>query len=191
VLVPRYPGVLSAMGMLTAPEALEVTQGLVLRLDSAGAEPLARARMAMESELRQLADTGGRIEWRADTRYAGQAHELIVEISAPTVDAISDAFHSEHDRRFGFAAPAAAVELVTLRARAVTAAPPLPSSAPQKSGSELQDGAAFVVRDNLGPGDRVRGPVAIVQTDATTYIPEGWAGLTGRNGHLVLERDNG
>ena len=191
VLVPRFPGVLSAMGMLTAPDAVELTRGLVLRLDAGAGSALAAARSEMTASLGASSKAGGRIEWRADARYVGQAHEIIVEVQEPTVAAVRDAFHQEHERRFGFAAPDNDVELVTLRSRAVIAAPPFPRVPPGAGRPSKLNGREFVVRDELAEGDRVAGPRSIVQPDATTYVAEGWTAACGPDGHLVLGRSDG
>ena len=53
----------------------------------------------------------------ADLRYAGQSFELLIPFGDP--DDLADAFHAEHERRYGHADPDRAVELVTLRAAAV------------------------------------------------------------------------
>ncbi len=53
----------------------------------------------------------------ADLRYAGQSFELLIPFDDPKD--LADAFHAEHERRYGHADPDRAVELVTLRAAAV------------------------------------------------------------------------
>jgi N-methylhydantoinase A len=192
VLVPRYPGVLSAMGMVTAPEVWEVARGLVLVLDQTATAVLSAAAEEMRAEVVRLAgrEAGVAVTWLADARYAGQAHELIVGVDEPEVEAIARAFHAEHDRRFGFAAPQATVELVTLRVRASAASGVLlPGANPETGpGKGPPGGPAWLSRDTIAAGDRVRGPLSIVQPDATTYVADGWVANCGPHGHLLLER---
>jgi N-methylhydantoinase A len=210
VLVPRYPGVLSALGMVTAAEALERSQGLLLPLDDGAAEPLATAAIALEAETHDAADTAGTgrsaIEWIADARYRGQAHELRVAIDAPRLDAIIPAFHDAHRERFGYHLPEGTVELVTLRARIAAEVPPFPlTPQPVIPGDAQPDSTVEVVfgesdvpvqaacfeRTSLGAGARVTGPAIITQDDATTVVPPGWRGEVDTWLNLLLERTDG
>ena len=132
VLVPRHAGVLSAIGIATAPEVIERGRGLLLTLGADADEPV-RATAA-ELEERAVADlqaAGGTLRelaWAADARYRGQAHELRVACDRPAPNAIAEAFHAAHEREYGFATRERAVELVALRCRAQGAGLPLPDT---------------------------------------------------------------
>jgi N-methylhydantoinase A len=195
VLVPRYPGVLSAMGMLTAPEVWESTRGLVLTLDETATQALRATTAAMRENVLRLAgrEDGVAITWLADVRYAGQAHELIVVVAEPAPAAIAGAFHAEHERRFGFSASERPVELVTLRARAsADSGVRLPAVAPATThGQPPGAGPGWVTRESIAAGDSVRGPLSIVQPDATTFVAAGWMATCTEHGHLLLERADG
>ena len=88
------------------------------------AQPAAPARRAggarAVAELAAARD-GEEVRGAADLRYAGQSFELLVPFEDP--DELADAFHAEHERRYGHADRERAVELVTLRAAAVRPAP--------------------------------------------------------------------
>jgi N-methylhydantoinase A len=203
VLVPRYPGVLSALGMLAAPEAVEVQRGMVCAVDEAAAPAIANLAAALEREARQrLARFAGEpaaLRWYADARYVGQAHELRVAVAAPAPAAIAEAFHAAHLERFGFHAPDRPVELVALRVRAEVPVPeiifprshvasPLAEGTPAMVWTDGGFEAATVLhREALGVGATVEGPMVIVQDDCTTYVPPGWRGRTDVFGNLLLE----
>ncbi len=125
-----------------------------------------------------------------DLRYHGQGYELNLPFTA---DLLKD-FQREHQRRYGYAHASRAVELVTLRLRAVvkspkleakmkrvgTAAPGRPSRAKLGSLSSpeapvLFDGkklnAAIYTRESLQPGKKYSGPAIITEYSATTVIP--------------------
>jgi N-methylhydantoinase A len=196
VLVPRVPGVLSAFGMLTAPEALERSIAVLSVLDEStgGAIPGADA---LEAEALHAFKAGGfeaaQISWSTDVRYKGQAHELRIDIASPTAPEVIRTFHSSHEQRYGYAAPDRAVELVTLRVRVEAEAPSIPLSIQHRSDSETggepeRSAAGEVIpRTSLGSGKTIDGPCVVVQDDATTFVPGGWQGREDEHGNLLLE----
>jgi N-methylhydantoinase A len=153
-----------------------------------------------------------RLERSADLRYTGQSFEINVPappgIADP--DSLAAEFHARHERRYGHAHPAAPVEVVTLRVRAIGPTPPLnfeplpatesPDPAPARlavrpawfeTGGKLKAVPTAVFdREALRAGHAVAGPAIVVQLDATTVIPPGWAGEVGKEGHLALRQAN-
>jgi len=199
VLVPRHAGVLSAVGIATAPEVIERGQGLLLTLGEEATEPVAATAAALEEQAAtDLQAAGGALTaltWAADVRYRGQAHELRVAFEQPTPAAIAEAFHAAHEREYGFATPTRAVELVALRCRAEGSGRPLPETAAavvsDEGGPEpitLAGGvrATCVARASLGVGATLDGPAVITQPDATTFIPNGWTAAVDEAGNLVV-----
>ena len=199
VLVPRHAGVLSAVGIATAPEVIERGQGLLLTLGEDAAEPVATTAAALEeqasADLRAAGGALAALTWAADVRYRGQAHELRVAFEHPTPAAIGEAFHAAHEREYGFATPERAVELVALRCRAEGDARPLPETvaeavpdAGEPEPVTLAGGvrATCVTRAALAEGATLDGPAVVTQPDATTYIPDGWTTTVDRAGNLVV-----
>ena len=194
VLVPRFPGVLSALGMLTAPEAAEQTQSLVLTLSANASSTLRDSATILERAARDELEAAGvaarHILWSGDARYLGQAHELRVAVDSPGLDAFSTAFHASHEKRFGYSTPDGPVELVTLRARAEADRPDVVLPEVQAGPSRMfaPTGEMLVVdRGNLAAGDRVAGEATIFQPDATTYLPPGWVATVDGFGNLLAE----
>ncbi|NOK64434.1 MAG: hypothetical protein GFH27_549445n26 [Chloroflexi bacterium AL-W] len=144
VLVPRYPGVLSALGMLTADVTRDASQALLTPLDQLD---LALTHKHMESlakeGLQALATDGEptkhcHIEFTLDLRYVGQSYEIttpLVDWEASTTQRspltaadlrqATTQFHTLHERRYGHAMPEHPVEVVLLRMRAISVRPPL------------------------------------------------------------------
>jgi N-methylhydantoinase A len=191
VLIPRHPGVLSALGMVGAPESVERSQGLVLRLEEESAERIETAATEIERQARTALRAAGHEvatrQWVADARYEGQSHELRVNVPSLDPEAIGHAFHGAHDREYGYSTASRAVVLVTLRCRVEAQSGPYgPAEAARSSSQRVLDGEA-IEREALGPGDRIVGPVVITQEDATTYVAEGWQGEVDRRLNLILE----
>jgi N-methylhydantoinase A/oxoprolinase/acetone carboxylase beta subunit len=105
---------------------------------------------------------GATVEVSVDCRYEGQSHELTVESV--------DAFEEEHRRRNGYTRPGAPVEVVALRARAVTAAPLDLTSLPAP------------------PRAPIVGPSVVSEPDCTVWVPDGWRAEVGEVGAWILQR---
>ena len=205
--MPRVPGVLSAIGLLTAPLAVDLARTRMRDLTGAqapeGEEIDAGWRELEEEANRALAAQGSQVERSrrtADCRYRGQGFEL--EIPAPTSDpaSIADAFHAAHRERYGYEQRERVVELITLRVRAE--GPPSPFAMPAVPEGRGADGARAGERDvlvegrtvtcpvyrreRLGAGDVLSGPAVVAGPDSTCLVLDGQRGSVDGFGTLVL-----
>jgi N-methylhydantoinase A/oxoprolinase/acetone carboxylase beta subunit len=160
VLVPARAGVLSAVGMLTAPVQRDLVQSWPTPGDLEGLNP---ARDALAARALALVQGATEVTTSLDCRYAGQSHELSV--------AALDDFAGEHARRNGYAIPGGAVEVVAIRATAT--APPTVTSLPEPR----------------RPRAAVTGPVAVSEPDCTIWVADGWSASPGAAGALVMRCD--
>jgi N-methylhydantoinase A/oxoprolinase/acetone carboxylase beta subunit len=205
VLIPRYAGVLSALGMLTA-DAVRDYSASVRRPSAAMSKtaigralrPLvARARRDLVREgfgpARQTFDR------LIDVRYVGQAYELSVPFSARFVDD----FHRLHERRYGYGDRTRPTEIVAVRVRAIgeTEKPDLPTRrtrrrvpSPSRVGRGRFDGrghrTAFYRWDLLQPGDHARGPAVITGAEATAIVPPRFRFEIDGHGNVRLSRES-
>jgi N-methylhydantoinase A/oxoprolinase/acetone carboxylase beta subunit len=167
VIVPARAGVLSAVGLLTAPRRRDVVRSWPTPHDHAGL-PGALALLAKEAAgLVGPIDGDGAattVETAVDCRYRGQSHELTV----PTVGE----FHDEHRRRNGYARPDDQVEVVALRA--VATRPP----------SVAADDIPAVRRLD----GELAGPAVVAEPDCTIWVAAGWTARAGAGGALVMRR---
>ncbi|MCX6024188.1 MAG: hydantoinase/oxoprolinase family protein, partial [Chloroflexi bacterium] len=211
VLVPRYPGVLSALGMLTADLVKDYARTVMLRL-AAGGDPAAAQTIAQgfaDLEERGRADLAAeglqneriRLDRLLDVRYRGQSYEITVPLDGLNVPAAIAAFHQRHQERFGHSHPEQPVELVSLRLKAVglTDKPvftPEPPGDADPASALLEERTVWFGgpvrtqvydRERLRPGHRIAGPALIEQLDASTVVPPGWAGTVDGYGNLLLE----
>jgi len=215
-LVPPDPGVLSAWGMLVAPVTRERSRTVLLSVaggggdaaDSVGVESegdpqrsIARTFDELEGEARGTLEREGyreeeiSVERWVEARYRGQSFELRVP-----GDGWLEAFHRKHRERYGYERRERAVEAVTLRAVASAPGPEiepgrlsrgssgsLPDTTPVRyRGARLE--AAVGPRDALGAGDRLEGPLLLLEYSATTWVPPQWAVSVDDHGILHLTR---
>ena len=210
VLVPRHPGVLSALGMALAPVTRDALAPLLRPVDDDGffaqlrpaiARLTEEARSALRDDGYPL--RGAVAEATLSLRYAGQSFELPLTLpagrAAPrTAAALREVFHEAHGRRYGHADRARAVEAVSLRLRVALPPPPI-SLTPSFAEGPARLGSASVWfdrprrttlyrRDALRPGDRLTGPAIITQVDATTVLPHGWRGEVDAAANLLFDQ---
>ena len=206
VLAPKFPGALSALGILLSDVVKDDSRTLLLPADSAVRARLEHEFRRLEAQARADLRREGfsparqRLERRLDLRYRGQAYELTLPYGRDFVRA----FHRAHARRYGYADPARPLEVVSVRLRAVgvTEKPVLRrarsvgsrslGTAWLKRAPVFFDGRRvvtdFYVREQLRSGNELRGPAVIAEYSATTVLPPGWRARVDSYENLVLER---
>jgi N-methylhydantoinase A len=195
-LIPRTPGVLSALGLALADFTVDRSRTLMWSLGETSADALAAAVAPLLADARAavaaegFGDAAIRLAWALDLRYRGQSFELTVPAESHDPAEAARRFHAAHEQRYGYARPDAAVELVNVRVTATGVRPkptfPQPAPAPSPDSRPAQIGetplaaggdwqtAAVYERALLLPGHEFAGPALVVQEDATTVIPPGW-----------------
>ncbi|HTB70879.1 MAG TPA: hydantoinase/oxoprolinase family protein [Solirubrobacteraceae bacterium] len=184
VLCPRASGVLCALGLAAAAPRRDVSRTVLLRAPELTAERVRDVRDELIARADgALAGERARLRVVYELRYVGQSFELAVERSDP-VDprALTDAFATAHEQRYGYSDDDADVELVTVRVSVWGAAPEL---APR--GGDDDDGDGDRASGGLAPGARLAGPTVRALPEATLYVPDGWSGVVDEHGTILLE----
>ena len=213
VIVPLYPGVYSAMGLVMSDvkhdyvrsrlTALARTSEAAVNELLAGLVAEARAELAAE----QFVPADAAIECALDLRYAGQGYEVTLACPFPLSDGglaiLRRGFDEEHRQAFGHAAPTEPVEIVSYRVRGIGRVPPveLPRYKPQGIAVEtamrarrraIFDGVALdcpvYQRDKLDVSVTIAGPAIIDQLDCTTVLPPGHVALVDDYRNLIIKR---
>ena len=207
VLLPIFPGALSALGILRADVVREFSRTVLLATRDPRRTPAELRRLFRPLEIdgnRTLRQEGFprskiRIERRMDLRYTGQAYELSVPVGGDFVSA----FHRAHEQRYGYSNVKRAVEIVNLRVRAtgITDKPRAEKIAKAAKGEKMpaagsldcvMDGkrqtAALIDREQLRSGDSFAGPAVISEYSATTLVPAGWRARVDGYGQILLTR---
>jgi len=207
VLVPRFPGGLSALGILRADVVKDFSKTILLSVPSReSAERILSSEFRVidaraKRDLRREGFSGRQLslERTLDMRYAGQAYDLSVSAEGNFVAA----FHRAHEIRYGYADAARAVEIVNIRVRAIGHTPK-PELKKIQQGGRNSAGAAVDEREiffknrmrkaaryersNLRAGNIVHGPAIITEYSATTVVLPDWTARVDDYGNLILER---
>ncbi|PQZ50024.1 hydantoinase [Ochrobactrum sp. MYb15] len=209
IVVPPAAGTFCALGAAAADLRRDFVRSLRRELDEATAATLAETFEALAAEGNDWLDqegeqsTGRLFEKAADMRYVGQAYELRVALNDVDADvhSISEAFHREHERIYGFRDSAAEVELGTARLAVIGVTPDLAAQQfPTGDGKPGIKGkrrlfhkgawldADIYDRHSFRANDQVSGPAIIEQDDTTTILLPGWIANCDKAGNLHLER---
>ena len=198
VVVPLYPGVYSAMGLLMSDVKHDYIRSKLSPLASVTETAISKVFEDLERQAqRDLREENFRedqigIERALDMRYAGQGYEITIPCEYPldrdSVARLRRAFDESHKQMFGHTAPGEPVEIVSYRLRGVGRVPPVKLRKYKNLGIPLKDAlremrkARFdgitldcpvYQRDRLDVGVRLAGPAIVDQLDATTVIPPG------------------
>jgi N-methylhydantoinase A/oxoprolinase/acetone carboxylase beta subunit len=136
VLVPPYPGVTAAMGLLATDMVYEYAATAYQRLSSLDSAEVERLFRELEEEARGQLEAdevpGDRLVLQrvVDARYAGQGYELRVDVGSGAVDEawvekLRGDFHDVHEREYSRRFEDADIEVPNVRVRGVGLMPPL------------------------------------------------------------------
>jgi 5-oxoprolinase (ATP-hydrolysing) len=216
VLVPPYPGIVAAAGLLATDlehEFVATERHPLKTLDRARLqrrydELVAQAVAQLESD--GVVEERRLVRRLADCRYAGQGYEVRFDVPAGDMDdawveALKDGFHRAHEAEYGHRFDAE-IEIINIRAVGIGRVDELqPTELEQGDGDPSRartlerevvfdvEGkpetrvAPFYERELLRAGDRVEGPAVIEQYDSTTVVPPGLVAEIDRHGNIVVD----
>jgi N-methylhydantoinase A len=216
LLVPIFPGLFSAVGLLLADYRHDYIRSIATRVDSVGVDQILGCFKELEdSATTEMEDEGVppqaiRFERYADLKYGYQLQELPVPFPQIQADTkigglLSRIFTEAHEQAFGYRANDS-IELVNLRLRAL-------SSAGRLQFTELANLSA-ISPDKLVDEDRSRkvyfgraqglletricgrrqitgiqtGPLIMEEPDTTLVVRPGWSVRLDEYSNLVLSK---
>ena len=216
-LVPRFPGITSALGCVLADLRHDVVQTLNVMLYGLDAPALAARMQTAATEARAVVAASGiaveRIDlhYELDMHYLGQTHTVAASLPLTrdkdldvSEEMIRSAFETAYRASFSRLLPGLSIRIVTLRVAAIGRRPPLDFSvfAPAATASREQarrgtrpvwfDGGwrdtEIWARLDLPAGAVIHGPAILEQPDATTVIEPFLIGRIDVMGNLIVER---
>jgi N-methylhydantoinase A len=202
VIVPAFPGALSALGILWSDVVKDYSRTVLWRVS----REIPQAKLNQEfSALEQAAaqdfsadgwNGTPRFSRTVDLRYRGQGYEL----NLPLTKSLLREFEAEHQRRYGYTHAKREIEIVTLRLRAIlkssrrnAAVTAVPGKVGRRSASETRVvfGGGRVktqiyAREELGTRKTFRGPAIVTEYSATTVVPPGKKFRIDDVGNLII-----
>ena len=202
VIVPAFPGALSALGILWSDVVKDHSRTVLWRVSRE--VPNARLRQEFAALEKAAARDFAHEDWAGaprfirtvDLRYRGQGYEL----NLPLTKNLLDEFEKEHQRRYGYRHADREIEIVTLRVRGIVR-----SRSRQARVHEERDargtavGEAAVIFDDRKVKTKVydrralrvrashRGPAVVTEYSATTVVPPGKRFRIDEGSNLIIE----
>lgn len=175
VLIPNFPGALSAYGILLSDITRDYSRTVMLKPGDAA--------LAQHHP-----------QW-LDMRYQGQGYELRVPFSE---DYLAE-FHKLHEQRYGYSDARREVGIVNVRSRETTATPKplfpkfaLEAGRPEGIATRIYaharwHDAAIYRRESLKAGNTIEGPAVITEYSATTYLPPDCAAKIDESLNVIVD----
>jgi N-methylhydantoinase A len=217
-VVPRFPGVTSALGCVIADLRHDQVQTVNLMVDGVDAAALDARMVAAGEEARAVVAAAGitveRIDvtFELDIHYLGQTHTVAVPLPVTLTPGgtgineatVQSAFDTAYAAAFGRLLPGIPAKIVSLRTAAIGRRPPFDltafAPAPDASVEKAAKGSRPVwhagawretrvwSRLDLPAGAVIEAPAVLEQPDATIFIDPGLRGRVDELGNLIVER---
>jgi N-methylhydantoinase A len=215
VIVPLYPGITSAVGLLTTDLKYDAIKTEFMTSGSIDGERLNADFAAMQAQLAAqyradgIAETDVTFARAGDLRYVGQGYELRVPfpdgaLDKASIEGVCAAFQHLHQVEYGHVFAHSPIEIVNIRLTGIGVMPKI--APPQVTVSGTLDDALvktapcmfrvyggltrvetpFYQRERLAVGVSFAGPAVVIQKDATTVAPPGTRLVTDAGGNLII-----
>jgi len=202
VVVPRFPGALSALGLLLADVRKDYSRTLLVDAHRSTRElksSLAELHRAGQEELQAEGFKKPEIQSMdfVDLRYRGQSYELTLRLEPN----FAERFHRAHERRYGYANRGRPIELVNVRSTFIgrTKKPEFKKTPKHRARPVPMDRQAVWIdhkqmrtsiydRSTLGHGHVIKGPAIIGEYSSTTLVPPDFRCEVDGYLNLVLEK---
>ena len=213
--MPRYPGITSAVGLLTTDLKYDAIKTAFMTIESVDYARLNADFAAMQGQLAAqfkadgIAATDVTFVRAGDLRYVGQGYELRVPFSPGSLDAaaiarVFAAFHHLHKVEYGHVFAHSPLEIVNVRLTGIGSMPKI--APPQVTARDTLDDALvktascvfrvhgeltriptpFYQRERLAVGVAFAGPAVLLQHDTTTVAPPDTHVVVDAGGNLIL-----
>lgn len=208
VIIPLFPGVFSAWGMLQSDIRHDFKTALLSPLSSLDLNVLEDGFQTLAEESTRLVQAEGLETSKVtncrfmDLRYIGQefAHTCPLPDGPVDIANVVTAFHEIYEDHCGHSNPTAPVEVTNLRLRTTCHIEKPENVAADPDTNRQYAKSVFVTGDSGGkwidvhhasrnllePATVYDGPMVIEEATTTTYVPHGWDVRTHESGHMFL-----
>lgn len=213
-IVPRYPGITSALGCVVADMRHDRVQTVNQMLDTLDATALSAQMTAVADDLEDMIKLSSIAFKRIDRQleldmlYAGQTHAVAVSLPAKATseynqEDILQSFNQAYKRTYGRLLDNIPLRILNFRAIVIGRRPEFDMAIMGSSDSADTSSASsnrlvwisgdqvstpVYQRDDLSDGSIVSGPALVEQSDTTIFIDPELQGCTDQYGNLVITR---
>jgi N-methylhydantoinase A len=215
LIVPLYPGVYSAIGLIMSDVKHDYVQSKLQPLAELTPDGVNQMFARLEAQAAEELHSDGfaaehvNIHRALDLRYAGQGYEITMPCTADALQrgglaSLRKQFDEQHRAMFGHMAPQEPIEVVSYRVRAVGLVPPVELPRFRPSGATLADAlratrrvrfdgrdldCPVYQRERLDVGLTLPGPAILDQFDCTTLIHAGQTARVDEWKNLIVTQD--
>jgi N-methylhydantoinase A len=215
ILVPKSPGILSAMGCMLSDVRFDYMKSILGTLDDATVNRMAEVVEDLRADGDSLLIEDGfappekTFLYAADMRYLGQVHEVSVDLSSDTqewsAETIAELFNRAHEAHYGTPFAGQEIEVVNVRVAAIGTTPKptwTPTEAVTSRGGlepierrrvtfrEGEFECPIFDRETLASGDVLEGPAVIESLDSTVVVlPNATATVDAYKALLIEQRE--
>ena len=215
VIIPPYPGITSAVGLLTTDLKYDTIRTEFQVSDEIDLQRLNSDLEAMEEELTDqflndgLTESAISFQRSGDLRYVGQGYELRITfadglLNDDSLQGIFDQFHIQHRAEYGHDFPDSAIEIVNARVTGIGQMPKISQPEDLNSGTQesalMKSGSCmfrvdnhleefetmFYQREKLPLEHSIAGPAIIIQQDSTTVVPPNNQFVSDKAGNMII-----
>jgi len=220
-IVPRYPGVTSAMGCVIADMRQDFVQTINALTGDLDVGALGRIMqdhvdtgLAILETARSRFDARD-IEVEFDMAYVGQTHTVAVPVQVevdagavktPTIAAIEAAFDAAYQATYGRLLPNGVRRVMNLRTAVIGRRPKFDLTALAPRGGRVEDARTTTRRVHFGDawhdtaiydrlalpvGAEIKGPAILTQPDTTVLVDPGLTARVDAFGNTIIQPDGG
>ncbi len=214
VVIPLYPGALSAFGLVTSDIRHDYVQTIAKSATSVDPGAMRRAYAAMEEKAKaqlrteKISDKVIQVQWTADLRYSGQAYELNVPVprkgtlTRKDIEATVAQFHALHQKVYAYSSIDEPVDIINVRLVGIGQVPDVKLPRRTRSGDSPRaarkgtrpvyyEGRGFIKspvyeRDLLQPGNALKGPCMIEEIISSTVVIPGATAKVDVWGNVII-----
>jgi N-methylhydantoinase A len=213
VIIPRYPALFSAFGLLFANPSADFSQTVMLTLDSKNIQHIKSVQTKLKSRANdwfkqtEVPESDRQLQALADLRYLRQNYELTIELPHEELESehlehLYEKFHTAHKQAFGHSTPGETIQVVNLRLRSIDKhdkPEPQPIESVKETAELIPHGGQQEVwvkgkwqthnlyqRADLYAGHHLKGPLIVQEKEATILVEVGWELTVDHWGNLLL-----
>jgi N-methylhydantoinase A len=213
VIVPPAPGLLCALGDLSADFRDEFARTYIRTVDRIDRQEVSEMLRELSDEARamlaaeQIPSERQEVQGSVDMRYYRQGYEIPIaveldEFEKHDIGALVERFNAAHERMYGFRLDSA-IEIVNIRAVGIGRVTKieLPEAEPGAADASVAHigeqpiyrhgewmPAQLYDRAKLQPGMRVEGPAIVTELDSTTVVLPDHVATVDRYFNLLIDR---